>query len=463
MKVNIEEIWKKTLAQMEVKLDSRKVYTTWFTHSKLVSLDNKTALIGTHSSIHADFLTKRYKDLITDTLSFVYGVKVKIKIEYEESLAKEQQDERKKLQENTFEAPLLELQEGAPKEILYLLKNSNINPKYSFSNYIVANNNRLAHAAARSIVEKGTSPFNPLFIHGKTGLGKTHLAQAVAREMLEKKMSAKVLYTTSENFLNDLVSAIKTNQAQKFRNKYRELDLLIIDDIQMISNWVETQSEFFNTFNSLHQSGKQVILISDRPPEEIAKLEDRLKSRFQGGLVTDIKEPEFETRIAILEQKKRDLNISIPNVYLKHIAKLVPTNVRELEGALQKIALMSTLSVGHEMTQDEIANILGKTPDKKRKDVKVQDVIKRVADEYGIMISEIKSARRTKETALARQICMYILREEYRYKLKQVANFLNKSDHTTIIHGVDKIKEKIQTEPQFKSQLDKIVRDLETM
>ncbi|MEI6886711.1 MAG: chromosomal replication initiator protein DnaA [bacterium] len=462
MKIDIDQVWKKTLAQIEVKLDSRKAYVTWFTHSKLISIDNKNAVIGTHSSFHADFLNKKFKNIITDTLSFVYGTRVKISVVYEESLAKEFQEVRKKQQELSFEAPLLDIQDGAPKEILYLLKNSNINPKYSFSNYIVANTNRLAHAAARSIVEKGSSPFNPLFIHGKTGLGKTHLAQAVAREMLEKKMSAKVLYTTSENFLNDLVSAIKTNQAQKFRNKYRELDLLIIDDIQMISNWVETQSEFFNTFNSLHQSGKQVILISDRPPEEIAKLEDRLKSRFQGGLVTDIKEPEFETRIAILEQKKKDLNITIPNTYLKHIAKLVPTNVRELEGALQKIALMNTLSISHEMTQEEIANILGRTPDKKRKNVRVQDIIKRVSEEYGIMVSEIKSARRTKETALARQICMYILREEYRYKLEQVATFLNKSDHTTIIHGVEKIKQKLQVEPQFKSQVDKIIKDLET-
>jgi len=458
MNTDLDYIWKKTLAQIEVKLDSRKLFLTWFNNTRIVSLEDKTVVVGAPNAFSVDFLKRKYRKLIGDTVSYIYGVALKVDVVTDPECAKMAQDKKSK-EENAYEAPMLDMKDGATKETQYYLKNSNINPKYSFTNFVVADSNRLAHAAAKSVAEKpGT--INPLFIHGNTGLGKTHLAQSIARDLIEKNATAKVLYTTSENFLNDLIGAIRSQTTQRFREKYRQLDLLIIDDIQMISNWVETQSEFFNTFNALYSENKQVILISDRPPEAIAKLEERLKSRFQGGLVTDIKEPEYETRVSILEQKARSLNINLPSSNIRSIAQLVSTNVRELEGALQKVNLLVALTKDHAFSHEEIANILGKSNEQKRKNLNTSEVLRRVGMEFEIKISEIKSERRTKEIALARQICMYILREEYRYKLEAIAALLNRSDHTTIIHGVEKIREKIHQEPSFKIQLDKILADL---
>jgi chromosomal replication initiator protein len=336
-----------------------------------------------------------------------------------------------------------------------LLKRANLNINYSFANYIVGPSNKLAHAAAKAVVEKPGEVYNPLFIYGKTGLGKTHIAQSVARAILEKDYTKKITYIPSEGFLNDMVKAIKTGKNLEFRQKYRSLDLLIIDDIQFISKWQETQNEFFNTFNVLYNDKKQIILISDRPPEEITGIEDRLRSRFQGGINVDISKPDFEMRMAILEKKAQEKNVTLSAKVTEYIAKIVEDNIRELEGAVQKIALYQSM-FGDNISYEEIEKMLGKDKRSRRQKIKVPLIIKKVAKEFKLTVKELKGSRRTEEIAFARQVAMFILREDFGFKLDQVAKYLERNDHTTVIHAVDKIKSKLMIDEGFKVQMDQL-------
>jgi chromosomal replication initiator protein len=339
------------------------------------------------------------------------------------------------------------------------IRRSGLNEKYSLQNFVVGNSNRIAHAAAQAVINSPGSVYNPLFIHGKTGVGKTHLAQAIGRALLERSPAKKVAYTSSEGFLNDMVKAIRTHKQIEFRNRYRAVSMLIIDDIQLISKWVETQNEFFNTFNELYNNNSHVILISDRAPEEIKDLEARLRSRFQGGLVADINRPELELRLAILEKKSSQSGFEVSRTILETIARNVEDNIRELEGALQKVALFDQMKPAG-LSMEEVLKIIGSDIKSKRERVKVSAVIKQVAKRFGVSLKDIKGPRRTKDVALARQVAMYILREEFDYNLEEVAQFLNRSDHTTVMHAVDKIKSIMLTTEGFKAQIVEIIKIL---
>ena len=450
-----EEIWKTALAQIEVKLDSPAQFQTWFRDTKLIEINGNKAVIGVRNSYASDWLKKKHNIMIKDTLSYVYGKEVDP--EYE--VVKEGVSETDEKQAPSDKAPILGVQEGIDTEFRETLKRSGLNEKYGFSNFIVGNSNKIAHAASLSIAEGNTTTYNPLFIWGSTGLGKTHLAQAIGRHILEKKPGKKVRYVTSEGFLNDMVKSIREGKGIEFRDRYRTTDVLIIDDIQLIHKWVETQSELFNTFNALINDNKQIVIVSDRLPEKIENIEPRLRSRFQGGLVVDILKPDFETRKAILLKKAQSLGIEMEDTTIEFIAKICEDNVRELEGSLQKISIYKSMS-DHELTLEEIAKILGKDTKAKQEMVKIPNILKRVAKEYGLPVKDLKSADRTADVAFARQVAMYILREEFGYRLERVAEFLNRKDHTTIIHGVDKIKSKLMLEEGFKEQVNLMIEDL---
>ncbi len=458
---NVQELWKVVLAQIEVKIDSPAQFKTWFKDTKLVKIGSENAVIGVKNSYACDWLKKKHHKTIKDTLSYVYGKDVEPKYEVDPELSSKPL-EKVTPEEFSKEVPLFGLNQGVSQDLQTLIKKSQLNPKYSFSNYVAGNSNRIALAAAKAVAEKPGEVYMPLFVQGKTGLGKSHLAQAIGREVLERYPSKKVYYTTSEGFLNDMVKSIREGTSMEFRKKYRSTDLLIIDDIQLISKWVETQSEFFNTYNELHNSGKQIVLISDKTPDQINGLEPRLKSRFQGGVVVEIMPPDFEMRLAIIEKKMGELGVDLPSNITEYIAREIKDNIRELEGALQKVSLYNSM---HEagLTINEVARIIGRDQRSKREKIKPASILKVVSKEFDITLKDLKGPRRTAELALARQICMFILREELGYKLEKIAEILERKDHTTVIHAIDKIETKKKIDEGFREQLEIILNNLNTI
>ncbi|MCS7317811.1 MAG: chromosomal replication initiator protein DnaA, partial [Candidatus Dojkabacteria bacterium] len=346
-------IWKTTLAQIEIKLDAPAQFKTFFSETKLLRIENRTAYIGVPNPFTAEWLRTKYLQLIKSTLSYVYGEELEVDFTvYQKEIPKIPEEEIKK------SSPILNLQNGVYGNLMDIITKACLNPKYHISNYVVGNSNRIAYAAAIAVIENPGQVYNPLFIHGKTGVGKTHLAQAIGRSIIERNPNKKVLYTTSEGFLNDMVKGIKTGQTELFRQKYRPVDVLIIDDIQLISKWVATQTEFFNTFNEMYNSGRQIIFVADRKPDDIQNIENRLRSRMNGGMVVDISPPDFETRLAILEKKAEFLGIYLKKNILEFIARTITENVRELEGMLQKVSLFNQLKGEEQLTLEEVAYII---------------------------------------------------------------------------------------------------------
>lgn len=451
-----DQLWKTTLAQIEIKLDAPAQFKTFFQETRLLRVErNGIAVIGVPNPFTLEWIKSRHERLVKETVSYVYGESLvpQFQIYHKETLEPTQND--------PVESPLLSVENGLMSSIIETISKSGINPKYSMSNYIVGNSNRIAHAAALAVIDKPGEIYNPLFIHGKTGVGKTHLAQAIGRAIIERSTKKKILYTSSEGFLNEMVRGIKSAQMEKFRGKYRQVDVLIIDDVQLISKWVATQDEFFNTFNEMYNAGKQVIFISDRKPEDIQNLESRLRSRMQGGMVADISNPDYETRLAILQRKADASGFSLKAPIVEYIARVVTDNIRELEGALQKVALFNQMKPNGDLTLDEVAHTIGKDSQTKREQIKIPRVLREVSKSFAVTVKDMKGPRRTQELALARQVAMYILREEFNYKLEEVAKFLNRQDHTTVIHAIDKIKSKMMIQDGFNRQVVQIITNIQ--
>lgn len=450
--------WRKALAQIEIKLDSPAQFKTFFKDTRILDVEGKKVTLGAKNSYTADWLNQKHKDLVKDTLSYISGKNLVVQFVYDKDSAPK---EEKSSETSAVETPILQVKDGIDDTSFRNLKNSKLNEAYTFASYVVGSTNRLAHAAAVAVSQTPGKTYNPLFLYGHTGVGKTHLAQATAKSILDKDSNMKVLYSTSEDFLNDMVHSIKSNTMDGFRDKYRKLDVLIIDDIQLLSNRKETQTAFFNTFNVLFQASKQIIITSDKSPEEIPNIEQRLISRFQGGMVVDISRPGFEERVAILEKKLQESGDELPNRILQHIAELVKDNIRELEGCLQKIILYNSMKKDGDLSQAEIARILGKDASSKRKQISVNTIISKVAKEFGVTSTEIKGPRRTKDISFSRQVCMFILRTEFDYKLKEVSEHLKRKDHTTAIHAIDKIQSLVATNPTVKEQVESIVQNIQ--
>ncbi len=456
---DLKELWKTALAQIEVKLDSVTEFKIWLEDTTLLDINNKEAIIGVKNSYACDWLKKRHDKIIRDTLTYLYGNNVQIKYKVDPKLANIKKPKQNKNSKENIPT-LFGIKNGITTDTRQLLTKAGLNPNYSFASFVNGNSNKIAVAAAKAVSQKPGDSYNPLFIQGKTGLGKTHLAQAIGREVIEKFSKKKVIYTTSEGFLNDMVKSIRENKSIEFRSKYRSVDVLIIDDIQLISKWVETQNEFFNTYNELYNSGKQIILISDRTPDRLDGLEPRLKSRFKGGVVVEILPPDFEMRMAILEKKSEEMGIDLPKEITEFIAKEIKDNIRELEGALKKVSLYNSLSE-NELTIEEVARIIGRDVKSKREKIKPKQIIKIVAKEFDLNLSDITGSSRKADIALARQVCMYIMRQELKFKLEKIASILNRKDHTTVIHAVDKIESKIKLDEGFKVIIDNIYSKLE--
>ena len=337
-----------------------------------------------------------------------------------------------------------------------------LNPRYTFDTFVVGNNNNLAHAAALAVAESPGNYYNPLFIYGGVGLGKTHLMHSIARYILEHNPDYKVLYTTSEKFTNDLIDSIRNEKsaAMEFRKKYRNIDVLLIDDIQFIIGKERTQEEFFHTFNSLYDLKKQIVISSDKPPKEIETLEERLRSRFECGLIVDIQQPDYETRVAILKKKEELDHLQIDSEIIEYIAKNIHSNIRELEGALTKIVALSRLKnqkITPELAEEALRDLI--SPDEAKK-ITPERITRIVAEHYGITVPELTSTNKSKKISYPRQICMYLSRNYTEATLDEIGDSVGGKDHATVLHGINKIETDMKNNSDFAATIASIVKKI---
>ncbi|NLU36272.1 MAG: chromosomal replication initiator protein DnaA [Clostridiales bacterium] len=434
----LEELWQKSLRLIRNEITDVS-FDTWIKAIEPVSIKEDQVYLCVPNDFTKSILEGRYTSLISNAIKQVsskpYYINFVLTNEADKYMNKPESTEP---QENEF-ANLL-------------------NPKYTFSTFVIGNSNRFAHAACLAVAEAPAKAYNPLFIYGGVGLGKTHLMHAIGHFILSQNPQAKVLYVTSEKFTNELINSIQTNRNVEFRNRYRNVDVLLIDDIQFIAGKESTQEEFFHTFNALHEANKQIIMSSDRPPKEIPTLEDRLRSRFEWGLITDIQPPDLETRIAILRKKADMEKLEIDDEVLVFIAKRIESNIRELEGALTRIVAYASLtnstldvSIADEALKDIISN---HRPRKITPEL-IQNVI---ADYYQLKVEDLKSKKRNRPIAYPRQIAMYLCRELTDLSLPKIGEYFGGRDHTTVIHACDKIAEEIETDLQVKRTVNELIK-----
>jgi chromosomal replication initiator protein len=425
---------------------SKQVYEAYLLDLQVISSQNNILTIACKNIFTKQAIENRFHNTILNTVRTMLGNN-DFQIEF---VIKSILDKKNPITSSSdlfaptprsSEAQTNETQRQQLQPITSSSKDSFLNSKYTFDTFIVGSHNQMAHAAGLAIAENPGNAYNPFFIYGGVGLGKTHLMQAIGHKVLDQNPNAKVLYSPTELFLNEMIQGIRTQKMSAFHKKYREIDLLILDDIQFISNKVGLQEEFFNTFNTLYQAGKQIIIASDRPPTEIAHLEDRIRSRFEGGLVADVKGPNVETRVAILQKKLIERNEFIPESIITAIAEIVDTNIRELEGALLKVSIFYKTT--NNITVKDVESLLGQKVLAKRKKINPLDIVKIVCEELQIEMKEVKSSKRNYDIAYARQICMYLLKDILKLQLVKIAKHVGRRDHTTVMHGVNKIEEMI--------------------
>lgn len=418
-------------------------YDTWFKPLELVDINNEQITISTTDSFTQDFLNSRYKNLIYNTFKFLTNIDRDINIIPLNELNKQKED--------TTSIDSIEL----PMENTYSYRSTNLNPLYTFDTFIIGDNNSFASAAAQGVVDAPGKVYNPLFIYGGVGLGKTHLMHAIGNEIVKKDKSKKVLYVTSEKFTNEFINTIKDKTNEQFRTKYRNIDVLMIDDIQFIAKKERVQEEFFHTFNTLHENGSQIILSSDKAPKDMPYLESRLKTRFEWGLIVDISVPDFETRVAILRKKAEIKNVLIDNEILYNIATKIDTNIRELEGAFNKVVAHASLTTGPitmEMAEKAINDIISQ----KEKVVSIDYIQEVVANYYSLDKRDLLSSKRSNDITYPRQIAMYLCRKLANASFKQIGEDFGKRDHTTAMHAYKKIEEDIRKDNQTKLIVDSV-------
>lgn len=415
-------------------------YSTWIENLEIAEITDTQMVLNVQSVFQKELLEARYLDLIVNVFKFITNKTYDISIRLVEN--------------NNTAQP-----QPSTIDTKFGYSNTSLNPRYTFDSFVVGNNNRLAHAAALAVAEAPAASYNPLFLYGGVGLGKTHLMHAIGNEILKNNKNAKVLYVTSEKFTNELINAIKDNTNEKFRNKYRNIDLLLIDDIQFIAKKDAIQEEFFHTFNTLHESGKQIVISSDKPPRDIQLLEDRLKSRFEWGLIADISNPDYETRLAIL-RKKADLDhITIDDEILSNIASKVDSNIRELEGALNKIvahASLANVPITSEMAEKSINDLVTK----KEKVISISYIQDVVAKYFGIDIKDMKSSKKSNDIVFPRQVAMYLCRSVANASFPKIGDEFGKRDHTTVMHAFKKIDKEIKENANTKLIVDNVKKNL---
>lgn len=434
-----DALWSKIRSQIKEQISNAN-FKTWFSQASLEVLEENRLTICVPSAFIKDQLILRYDELIKACAFNVLEKNIEITylIDPSKALKKAEKLDKKFLEDDIFQINPPSFQPPT----------SPLNPKYSLENFVVGLTNNLAYAAAQAIVQNPGTSYNPLFIYGPSGVGKTHLMHGIGNALLSKNPYLKVIYAPSEKFMNDLVESIQNKKTGDFRQKYRYCDILLIDDIQFIAGKDSTQEEFFHTFNELYSKSSQIILTSDRPPTEMQKLESRLLSRFQGGLMVDIQLPDFDTRLAILKSKLLEKGESLNEEYLKLIAESVESNTRELEGKLIQFIQLTKFSHG-QIDEATIQRTLGK-PQTKTNSLDQKKILGGIQQYFNIKASDITGPRRQKELVIPRQIAMYLMYEECRIPMEKIGQILGGRDHTTVLHGIEKIRTSINRDRELQ-------------
>lgn len=443
MESQIDHLWQQVLSAVQKKI-SKPSFDTWLKRTRAVSFTDEAVVVRAPNTFARNWLEKQYTRLIANAIEEQFNKSVRVAFVLEDA------------------APPADKPQQAPpppvigQEPADLQRVASLNPKYTFDTFVIGAGNRFAHAASLAVAEAPANAYNPLFLYGGVGLGKTHLMHAIGHYILEHNPNTRVLYITSEKFTNDFINAIRDNRGESFRSKYRNIDVLLIDDIQFIAGKEQTQEEFFHTFNALHEARKQIVISSDRPPKEIPTLEERLRSRFEWGLITDIQPPDLETRIAILRKKAKAENLDIPNEAMVYIANQIDTNIRELEGALIRVVAYSSLvnqDITVHLTAEALKDII---PANRPRVITVQDIQMKVGEYYHLKLEDFKARKRTKAIAFPRQIAMYLSRELTDLSLPKIGEQFGGRDHTTVLHACDKIADEIQRNPDLAKTINEL-------
>ncbi|WP_332634398.1 chromosomal replication initiator protein DnaA [Halalkalibacter flavus] len=442
---NIHDLWEQALAEIEKKV-SKPSFETWLKATKANDIQNDMIIITAPNEFARDWLEDHYAELTSDTIEQITGTRLKPKFVIPQH----------EMEDDFIPEPIPRKQAKEEANTANTSKTM-LNDKYMFDTFVIGSGNRFAHAASLAVAEAPAKAYNPLFIYGGVGLGKTHLMHAIGHYVMDNNPNAKVVYLSSEKFTNEFINSIRDNKAVNFRNKYRNVDVLLIDDIQFLAGKEQTQEEFFHTFNALHEESKQIVISSDRPPKEIPTLEDRLRSRFEWGLITDITPPDLETRIAILRKKAKAENLDIPNEVMLYIANQIDTNIRELEGALIRVVAYSSL-INQDMNADLAAEALKDIiPNSKPKVLTITDIQKLVGEHYHVKLEDFKAKKRTKSVAFPRQIAMYLSRELTDASLPKIGSEFGGRDHTTVIHAHEKISTLLASDQELQEKIQELM------
>lgn len=442
MKAQLSSIWNSSLKLLKEAV-SETSYEHWIEPLKPLGIHEGVLYIKMPTEVHLEIIKSMHLDHIQEAVNAVSDIDLRLE--------------------------LVDYNEPVPVCLEYNVSYNTrsddavtLNPKYTFSSFVVGESNRLAHAAAKAVSERPADAFNPLFVYGGPGLGKTHLVHAIGNKIKETRPDYNILYVTSEKFMNEFISTIiSENSTIEFRNKYRTCDVLIIDDIQFISNKDQTQVEFFHTFNALHESNKQIIITSDRPPKEIKELEERMRNRFEWGLIVDIKPPDLETRVAILKKKASEENFAVSNDIMFYIAEHLKSNIRNLEGVLKRLMAYNVLMgkpITMELADEAIKEFLNKSDDPH---INTEYILSVVANYFNVTSDEILSSKRTQEIAYARHIAMYLIREFTNLSLPKIGKELGGRNHATILNGINNIKASIEKNEDTRKIIDELVKNLE--
>ena len=450
MEAQLKQIWEKTLDILKGEM-TEVSFNTWIKSCEPISMNDSTIRLSVPNDFTKDILEKRYKPLIIQGIKLISSKKYDIEFLIESDIQFEDESNNYSKKESSKNKSCITVNDEM---------STTLNPKYTFNSFVIGNSNRFAHAASLAVAEAPAKAYNPLFIYGGVGLGKTHLMHAIGHYILKNNSKAKVVYVSSEKFTNELINAIKDDKNEEFRNKYRNIDVLLIDDIQFIAGKERTQEEFFHTFNALHEANKQIILSSDRPPKEIPTLEDRLRSRFEWGLIADIQAPDFETRMAILKKKADVENLNVANEVMVYIATKIKSNIRELEGALIRIVAYSSLTnreISVDLASEALKDIIS---NKQGTHITIEIIQDIVSSYFNLRIEDLKSQRRTRNVAYPRQIAMYLSRKLTDMSLPKIGEEFGGRDHTTVIHAYEKISENLKNDEVLQNTIDDITKKL---
>jgi chromosomal replication initiator protein len=464
-----KQLWQAALDDLQRSI-SRANYETWLRNTQVVEFEDDCATIGAPNTFAVEQLRNKFAVPIQQTLSVIAGrpIAVQFSVMNGNQTSRNGRSSRHRKQPARLEHERVQnswIESGGTVQVatppaldarqleLTAKPEHGLNAKYVFENFVVGSSNQLAHAAAMAVADRPAEAFNPLFLYGGVGLGKTHLLHAIGHRAWSRRTDLSIKYVSSESFMNDLIRSIRQQDTEEFRNRYRTIDILMIDDIQFIAGKESTQEEFFHTFNALHQAGKQIVISSDRHPRSIPTLHDRLRSRFEGGLIADLQPPDVETREAIIAEKGRALGYEIPPEVAQYLARKVESNIRELEGALNKIIALADIYKRPMTAELAVQALTDQAIEQRRKSITGDQIIDAVIEFYGISRPEITGKGRRKDLVRPRQIAMYLIREEAGASLVEIGNSLGGRDHSTVVHGIEKIEGALHNDQRLRNEL----------